>query len=151
MCLSVCLSAVVRPRYCTDPDVTWQHGRGCPIVVHYWADLQSGHGLRCYGNITRTVVTSWCPSRDMTTWCERPAGRGLRALLAADWRVTGRSQNCASYMGSGRGWLAGNWPSTAVLIDRVFDYRWLEKTQPVVKKFRSCLKCTPKILQLQLD
>ena len=25
-----------------------------PLVVHYWADLQSGHGLRCYGNITRT-------------------------------------------------------------------------------------------------
>jgi len=25
----------------------------------------------------------------MTTQCERPAGRGLRALLAADWRVTG--------------------------------------------------------------
>jgi len=22
--------------------------------VHYRADLQSGHGLRCYGNITRT-------------------------------------------------------------------------------------------------
>ena len=32
------------------------HGRGCPLVVHYWADLQSGHGLRCYGNITRTLV-----------------------------------------------------------------------------------------------
>jgi len=29
-------------------------GRGCPLVVHYWADLQSVHGLRCYGNITRT-------------------------------------------------------------------------------------------------
>jgi len=25
-----------------------------PIVVHYWADLQSVNGLRCYGNITRT-------------------------------------------------------------------------------------------------
>jgi len=25
----------------------------------------------------------------MTTYCERPAGRVLRALLAADWRVTG--------------------------------------------------------------
>ena len=24
----------------------------------------------------------------------------------------GRSQNCAPYMGSGRGWLAGDWPST---------------------------------------
>jgi len=25
-----------------------------PLVVHYWADMQSGHGLRCYGNVTRT-------------------------------------------------------------------------------------------------
>ena len=55
--LSVCLSAAVRPHYCTDPDVTWGHGTGCPLVVHYWADLQSGYGLRCYGNITRTLVT----------------------------------------------------------------------------------------------
>jgi len=67
VCVSVCLSAVVRPHYYTDPDVTWRRGRGCSPVVHYWADLQSGHGLRCYGNITRTVVTSLRPSRDMTT------------------------------------------------------------------------------------
>jgi len=60
--LCVCLSAAVRPHYCTDPDVTWGHGRGCPLVVHYWADLQSGHGLRCYGNITRTLVTSLRPT-----------------------------------------------------------------------------------------
>jgi len=25
-------------------------GRGCPLVVHYLADLQSVHVLRCYGN-----------------------------------------------------------------------------------------------------
>jgi len=67
VCLSVCLSAAVRPHYCPDPDVTWGRGRGCPLVVHYWADLQSGHGLRCYGNITRTLVTSLRSSRDMTT------------------------------------------------------------------------------------
>jgi len=37
----------------------------------------------------------------------------VRAVLAGDRRVTGgRSQNCAPYMGSGRGWLAGNWPLT---------------------------------------
>jgi len=36
--------------YCTDPDVTWWSGRGCPLVVHYWADLQSVHELHCYGN-----------------------------------------------------------------------------------------------------
>jgi len=30
------MSAAVRPHYCTDPDVTWGRGRGCPLVVHYW-------------------------------------------------------------------------------------------------------------------
>jgi len=25
-------------------------GMGCPLVVHYWADLQSVQGLHCYGN-----------------------------------------------------------------------------------------------------
>jgi len=50
VCLPVCLSAAACLDYCTDPDVTWRSGRGCPLVVHYWADLQSVHGLRCYGN-----------------------------------------------------------------------------------------------------
>ena len=50
VCVSVCLSAAVGPHYCTDPDVTWGSGRGWPLVVHYWADLQSVQGLRCYGN-----------------------------------------------------------------------------------------------------
>ena len=31
---------------------------GCPLVVHYWADMQSVHGLRCYGNITQTRSVS---------------------------------------------------------------------------------------------
>ena len=53
-CLSLCLSAAACLHYCTDSDVTWSSGRGCPLVVHCWADLQSVHGLRCHGNITRT-------------------------------------------------------------------------------------------------
>jgi len=48
--LCVCLSAAACLHYCTDPDVTLGSGRGCPLVVHYWADLHSVHGLRCYGN-----------------------------------------------------------------------------------------------------
>ena len=51
--VSVCLSAAACPHYCTDPYVTWGSGRGCPLVVNCLADLQSVHGLRCYGNITR--------------------------------------------------------------------------------------------------
>jgi len=71
VCVCACLSAAVRPHYCMDPHVTLWHGRGCLLVVHYWVDLQSGHGLRCYGNITRTLVTS------------------LRGWLAGDWPSTG--------------------------------------------------------------
>jgi len=47
--LCVCLSTAACLHYCTDPDVIWGSGRGCPLVVHYWADLQSVHGLHCYG------------------------------------------------------------------------------------------------------
>jgi len=51
--LRVCLSAAACLHYCTDPDVTWGSGRGCPLVVHYWADLQSVHRLRCCSKLTR--------------------------------------------------------------------------------------------------
>jgi len=66
-CLSVCLSIAAYPHYCTDPDVTCNSDRGCPLVVHFRADLPSVYGLRCYGNITRTLVTSLPAPRDMTT------------------------------------------------------------------------------------
>jgi len=66
--LCVCLSVRGRtPTLLHGPGCNLGHGRGCPLVVHYWADLQSALGLRCYGNITRTLVTSLHPSRDMTT------------------------------------------------------------------------------------
>ena len=77
VCLSVCLSVRGRtPTLLHGPGCNLGRGRGCPLVVHYWADLQSVHGLRCYGNITmitRTLVTSLRPFRDMTTR-ERSAG-----------------------------------------------------------------------------
>jgi len=48
--MCVCLSAAACLHYCMDPDVTWGSGRSCPLVVHYWVDLQSVHGLHYYGN-----------------------------------------------------------------------------------------------------
>jgi len=56
--LSVCLPAAACPHYCTDPDVSWVGDRGCPLVVHYWADLRSVYGLRCYDKIARTRTVS---------------------------------------------------------------------------------------------
>jgi len=47
VCLCVCLSVRGRTStLCTDPDVTWVSGRDCPLVVHYWTNLQSVHGFR---------------------------------------------------------------------------------------------------------
>ena len=62
VCLSACL------HYCTDPDVTWGSGSGCPLVVHYLADLQSVHGLCCYNNIARTRNVSECKCSVLGLW-----------------------------------------------------------------------------------
>jgi len=47
--------------------------------------------------------------------------RTLGGVCARCWPVTGgwrrRSQNCAPYMGSGRGCLAGDWPSTGGVLN----------------------------------
>ena len=50
-CVSVCLSLAAFPHYCTDLHVNWGNGQGCPLVVHYWADLQSVHRFRSCDNI----------------------------------------------------------------------------------------------------
>jgi len=31
---------------------------GCPLVVHYWADLQSVHGSRCYDNSAKREMSA---------------------------------------------------------------------------------------------
>jgi len=56
---SMCLSVHGRmPTLLYRPGCNLGSGRACPLVVHYWADLQFVHGSRCYSNITRTLVTS---------------------------------------------------------------------------------------------
>jgi len=55
LCVSVCLSVRGRmPTLLHEPGCNLGSGRGCSLVVRYWANLQSVHGLRCYGNVTRT-------------------------------------------------------------------------------------------------
>ena len=73
--LSVCLSV------CPSPHSTLLHwpgcnlgnGRGCPLVVHYWADLQLVHGFCCYDNrapnakCQRVLVLAQCLVVILTT------------------------------------------------------------------------------------
>jgi len=67
VCLSVCVSVRGRmPTLLHGPGCNLLSGRGYPLVVHYWADLQLGHGLHCYGNLTRNV--SKYNTRCMPSW-----------------------------------------------------------------------------------
>jgi len=54
LCVCVCVSAAAFPHYCMDLDVTCGNGRGCPLVVHYWADLlwQLDPWAECFGDKT---------------------------------------------------------------------------------------------------
>jgi len=64
--LCVRLSLAAFSYYCENPDVTLKNGRRWPLVVHYWANLQSVHGFRCYDNIPpnakcqRVLVLALC-------------------------------------------------------------------------------------------
>jgi len=71
-----------------DPDVTRGNGRGCPLVVHCWADLQSVHGFRCYDNIhvCRLIelytANAYSVKREMSASFCTPCKAGL--LIADD-------------------------------------------------------------------
>jgi len=62
VCVSVCLSVplITAKLLHGYPDVSCGNGRGCPLVVHYSADLQAMHGFRCCDNIARTRNVSEC-------------------------------------------------------------------------------------------
>jgi len=68
VCLSVCLSLAACPHYCMDLDVACRNGRGCPLVVHYWADSQLVHVFRCYDNIVPNSKCQSASTRSMPGW-----------------------------------------------------------------------------------
>jgi len=71
--LCVCLFHATLPHYCTDPDVSWgMVGRGCPLVVHYWADLQVVHRFCCYDN---TAPNAKCQRVLVLALCLVPFGK----------------------------------------------------------------------------
>jgi len=75
VCLYLCLSVAACPRYCTDPDVTWGNGRGCPLVVQL-GGFAMVHGLCCYGNIawTRNVIEClYSLYAQLLLWTDRDA------------------------------------------------------------------------------
>jgi len=48
--LCICACVCPSPHFHTTAP-TRRNGRGCPLVAHCWADLQSVRGFSCYDNI----------------------------------------------------------------------------------------------------
>jgi len=85
----VCVSVATCPHYCTDLDVTWGSDRGCHLVVHYWVDLQSVHGFRCYDNIAeREMSASTCTCCMRGSLCDLVFDRSMIVCVIAV-KVTG--------------------------------------------------------------
>jgi len=90
------MSAAVRPHYCTDPDVTWGRGRGCPLVVHYWV----------LGGFAIGAQLASIPRYD-----DSANGR-LGGVCAHCWQVTGGWRGAFSKLRAVYGkwaWLARRW------------------------------------------
>jgi len=88
VCLSVTRSLAAFQQYCTDPDVSWRNGSRCPIIVHYWADLKSVHGFRCYDNIhvckliALYIANAYSAEREMSaSACTRFMARYISAEM----------------------------------------------------------------------
>jgi len=75
--LCVCLFLAAFPHYCTKQDVTLGNDRGCPLVVHYWADLQLVHGFRGYDNI---VPNAKCQQVLVLAQCLVNYSKGIRLV-----------------------------------------------------------------------
>jgi len=96
VCLSICLSLAAFPHYCTDPDVTWWTGRGCPIVVHCLTDLQSVHGFRCCNNTHVCKLTALCTANLYSAEREMSASACTRSM--AGWSYCKHSNHCEMVM-----------------------------------------------------
>ena len=88
VCLSVCLSV---PRRITTllhgPRCNLGNGRECPLVVHYWADLHSVHGFRCYNNTHVCNLIALYTANVYSAEREMSASSCTRSMAGSDFAI----------------------------------------------------------------
>jgi len=102
--ITFCASRRRRKMYCG-------HARLCTIG-RIWARV----ALLWQHNVNLSYKLASIPRYDDIV---RTAGWAGSVRAAGRWLAGdgGHSQNCAPYMGSGRGWLTGDWPSTGGILN----------------------------------
>jgi len=66
------------PTLLHEPEREWQ---GCPLVVHYWVDMQSAHGFHCYDNIPVCKLIALDTANVYSAECEMSASALLTLWL----------------------------------------------------------------------
>jgi len=56
---------------------------GCPLAVHYWADLQSVHGFRCYDNTHVYKLIALCSANTYSAERKMPASACTRSMAGS--------------------------------------------------------------------
>jgi len=59
---------------------------GCPLVVHYWADLQSVDGFRCYDNMHVCKLIALCTANAYTAEREMLACACTSSMAGCAWK-----------------------------------------------------------------
>ena len=122
ICLCVCLCAAACLHYCMDPDVTWRSGRGCLIVVHYWADLQSVHGLRCYDNTIEHYGNAWQSPSVILQTHRTPHALSMRAACGEDSPHRRQNRRACCVRRSISSILRG-WYTVIRTVEKIYTYK----------------------------
>jgi len=114
VCVSVCQSAAACPHYCTDPDVTWGSGRGCPTCCALLGGFVIGArvALLWQHNVNPSYKLASIPRYDdivrmlgecarCWSWLASDGGvlkiaRRIWEVSVAGWPVTGRRRGAFS-------------------------------------------------------
>ena len=95
VCLCICLSLAAFPVYHTTGRTRGCNRgmMGCPLVVHYWAYLQSVHGFRCYDNVALNAKCQqvwWWSSNLSVLWnstYSKTYISGMSQLARHSWKI----------------------------------------------------------------
>jgi len=94
------------------PGCTWGNDRRCPLVVHYWADLQSVHGFHCCDNIAPNASGPSCNEPQFSS--TRNVSECLYSVYARSYLATMSTKTGTRVPSPGPRTTTNQWPYSTV-------------------------------------